>query len=126
MTAPDIHQMTTQDILLIIGAVTTMSCSIIAAFKTTTTGRKVDGTKAHLEKQDEKLETIHTQTNGNLASVQAQLETARREVAELKAAAAAKAEAAAELAAERNRHVPVTIADRRVSHVTPRGAKRRT
>lgn len=112
MTAPDLHQMTTQDILLIIGAITTMACSIIAALKTVATGRKVDGTKAHLEKQDEKLHTIDTQTNGHLTALQAQLEMARREIAELKAAAAAKAQAATELAAaERRSHV--VIPDRR-------------
>lgn len=125
MTAPDVHQMTSTDILLILGGIGTLVCSIISALKTTTTGRKVDGTKAHLEKQDEKLETIHTQTNGNLTTVQAQLETARREVAELKAAAAAKAEAASELVAEIRRSIaaPVVIADRRQTGRTTKGRK---
>lgn len=92
-------------ITVLLTGLTTMTVTIINTIKASTTGRKMDGAKAHLEKQDEKLESIHVQTNGNLAATQAQLDVSRREVAELKAAAAAKAEAAAELAAEIRRQL---------------------
>lgn len=79
-----------QDVLLIIGAITTMVCSIIAALKTTTTGRKMDSHTEHLTKQDETLNTIETQTNGNLTDMRDRLAAARLENAVLKAAMTAK------------------------------------
>lgn len=105
MTAPDIYQMTTTDILLILGGIGTLVCSIISALKITTTGRKVDGTKAHLEKQDEQLRSIDTQTNGNLTETKAQLAAKTSEVLELKAAAAARTSAAIEIADEVRRQL---------------------
>lgn len=89
-------------ITVLLSGLTTMAVTIINTFK-------VNGARAHLKEQDVKLATIDTQTNGTFASSQAQLEVSRREVAELKAAAAAKAESAAELAAEIRRHFDAPV-----------------
>lgn len=147
------------DLLVLIGVLATsligvITTSIIQIIKQVQLGRKVEQASeavaqthqkideqskavgAQLGAQDKTLagieqtsRAVESQTNGTLAAMQAQLEASRREVAELKAAAAAKeaakAEAAAEMAAERARHVPVMIADRRTQRPIRRATKGR-
>lgn len=102
---------------LIIAAAGTAIAGVLGAISTIVgllINRKVNAQKHHLSKQDATLDRVENQTNGNLTNLTQELATSRREVAELKAAAAAKAEAAAELDAVVRRHITVTLPDRRV------------
>lgn len=69
------------DIVLIIGAIFTGICSVIAAIKSSTgakesktSNEKLDRAKASLDHQDSKLADIHTATNGNLSRALAKVD----------------------------------------------------
>lgn len=69
------------DIVLILTAIFTGICSVIAAVKSNagardskSNGDKLDAAKDTLDKQDTKLETIHTVSNGNLSRALAKVD----------------------------------------------------